>query len=136
MIEIIIGFLKDNIIYVLTSVGAIFTLMNKSVQGWIRKPFIKKTDRIALDEAELNLTEKSLKYMEKYLEFQDERFSRLLEENKRQLKEIEDSKLHFRTEMDSYKKYMKNVHAYVIRLQKLLTQNNIPFKKYDDEGLF
>lgn len=148
--ELISEFLKDNILWVLGAVGSFFALMNKKVQELIRKPFEKKKEVLDIETIELNLNEKSLKLMEQYLKFQDARFSKLLDECKKQAIEIEtmqneinrltvrlnDSKTKCKKEMDDYKQYMNRVHKYVQGLQNILNENSINFKKYDDDGLF
>ena len=99
--------------------GAIWVFLGKRYREAITAPFRKKQEKLTLDEQELT-------FIEKLQDFQEQKLTKILEDNNLLYAQIEE--LQKKSKEDA--QIVESLHQYIKSLQYILSENSIEYPKY------
>ena len=99
--------------------GAIWVFIGKRYREILAAPFRKKQEKLTLDDQELS-------FIEKLQDFQEQKLTKILEDNNKLYAQIEE--LQQKSKEDA--KIVEDLHDYIKDLQRLLRKNSIEYPSY------
>lgn len=111
----------QTVVAVFGGVGAVYTFIGEKYRRIVFAPFMKKKEKLLIDDQELS-------YFDKLQKHQEERLTKILEENNKFYEKIEE--LQKKSNADVV--IIEKQHLYILKLQSLLKNNNIEYPVYDE----
>lgn len=104
---------------IVLGLGAIWIFIGKRYREIISAPFRKKQEKLTLDDQELS-------FIEKLQDFQEQKLTKILEDNNKLYAQIE--ALQLKSKEDA--QIVESLHKYIKDLQSLLSENSIEYPNY------